>query len=347
MKNTFVISPVFVLFNAMCLTNRLRYLLLCFISVLLVSAFNPVWAENSQGQSARTLINDMSVAVRNLNYDGVFIYQRGGQMNTLRLIHRANKDGELERLVSLTGSAREVIRNKDSVTCIFPDDQAVVVEKSRPRELLSSQLPESIDQLVENYHFSIIGEDRVAGRLTWVVSIKPKDAYRYGYRFWIDQQNNLLLKSELKNRTGLLLEQIMFTQLEVLETVPDEMLKPSINGAGFTWYNNSTKKKPENTETGEWKVGWMPDGFVKNDHEMYPMVDSKRPVDHMVYSDGLAMVSIFIEKMDANLGMSAGFSKMGGVNTYAKVANGYQVTAVGEVPQATVQRMANSVTGNR
>jgi sigma-E factor negative regulatory protein RseB len=347
LKNIFVMSPAFAFFNTMLLKDRLRCLLSCLMSVLLVSPLTLVKAENNQGQSARTLINNMSDAVRNLNYDGVFIYQRGGQMNTLRLIHRANEDGELERLVSLTGSAREVIRNKDSVTCIFPDDQAVVVEKSRPRELLSSQLPESIDQLVNNYHFSILGEDRVAGRLTWVVSIKPKDAYRYGYSFWIDQQNNFLLKSELKNRTGLLLEQIMFTQLEILEVVSDEMLKPSINGAGFTWYNNSKEKKHTDKETGEWKVGWMPDGFVKNNHEMYPMVDSKRPVDHMVYSDGLAMVSIFIEKMDARLGMSAGFSKMGGVNTYAKVANGYQVTAVGEVPQATVQRMANSVTGNR
>jgi sigma-E factor negative regulatory protein RseB len=91
----------------------------------------------------------------------------------------------------------------------------------------------------------------------------------------------------------------------------------------------------------------MPNGFTKSNHEMYPMADSKRPVDHMIYSDGLAMVSIFIEKMDGSLEMNSGLSKMGGINTYAKVANGYQITAVGEVPQATVQRMANSVTGSR
>jgi sigma-E factor negative regulatory protein RseB len=321
-----------------------KYLLATFLFVSPLIAVN---AETESEVSAQTLINNMSDAVRNLNYDGVFIYLRGGQMNTLRLIHRAEDEGEVERLVSLTGSAREVIRNKDSVTCIFPDDEAVVVEKSRPRELLSSQLPESIDQLVNNYAFSILGQDRVAGRETWVVSIKPKDAYRYGYRFWIDQKTHFLLKSELKNRTGLLLEQVMFTQLKILDSIPDEMLKPSISGAGFTWHNNSQDVGQLDADTEKWSVGWMPAGFTKNKQELYPTSDQKRAVEHMVYSDGLAMVSIFIEKMEIGSGMSAGFSKMGGINTYAKTANGYQVTAVGEVPQATVQKMANSVTGNR
>ncbi len=300
-------------------------------------------AQNKSGQSARTLINDMSNAVRSLNYDGVFIYQRGGQMNTLRLIHRVDENGESERLVSLTGSAREVIRDNQSVTCIFPDDKTVVVEKSRPRELFYSQLPASTDKLAENYDFSVVGEDRIAGRLSWIVSIKPRDGYRYGYQFWIDQQNKMLLKSELRNQTGLLLEQIMFTRLDILDTVPDELLKSAVVDAGFKHYNNTAGGKELIRQTDKWQVTWMPSGFTKNNDGTAPLTNGKKPVDHMVYSDGLAMVSIFIEKIDSSLKISSGLSKMGGVNTYAKVANGYQVTAVGEVPQATVQRMANSV----
>lgn len=304
-------------------------------------------ADSNAVSSARELVNNMSNAVRSLNYDGVFIYQRGSQMNTLRLIHKSDDNGEIEKLVSLTGSAREVIRNNQSVTCYFPDDQAVVVEKSRPRELLSSKLPESIEKLDANYLFSIIGEDRVAGRITWIVSIKPKDAYRYGYQFWIDQDNNFLLKSELRNRTGLLLEQIMFTQLDILDAIPDEMLKPSIIGSGYTWYNNSDKKNESGNIAENWAVGWMPDGFTKNSQEMYPIANSNNPVNHIVYSDGLAMVSIFIEKVDVAPEITSGLSKMGGINAFVRVANGYQVTAVGEVPQATVQRMAISVSSGQ
>ena len=295
-------------------------------------------------ESAHALINRMSEASQSLNYDGVFIYQRGGTTNTLRLIHKAGEEGATERLVSLTGSAREVIRNQQEVTCYFPDDQAVMVESSRPKELFTTQLPRVMDKLLANYQFGIIGKDRVAGRQTWVVGIKPKDAFRYGYQFWIDRENALLLKSELRNRTGLLLEQIMFTQLQILDKVPDELLEPSISGKGYTWHNNSGREKKINSADASWQVGWMPDGFSKNNQEMYPGSQGESLVNHLVYSDGLAMVSIFIEKLESSRNISTGLSRMGGVNAYARVANGYQVTAVGEVPQATVQRMANSVT---
>ena len=87
----------------------------------------------------------------------------------------------------------------------------------------------------------------------------------------------------------------------------------------------------------------MPDGFQRNNQEMFPGSDGKEAVNHIVYSDGLAMVSIFIEKLGHSDQLSTGLSRMGGVNAYTRIANGHQVTAVGEVPQATVQKMANSV----
>ncbi len=316
------------------------------LAAFFVFAIFPAQAENESSPSARSLIRDMSMAVRQMNYDGVFIHQRGGQMNTLRLIHKSDEKGGVERLVSLTGAAREVIRDAESVRCYFPDDQAVVVEKSRPRELLSSQLPRSLEKLEANYQFSIVGEDRVAGRNAWVVNIKPNDAYRYGYQFWIDQKDKLLLKSELRNRTGLLLEQIMFTQLDILETVSAEMLMPSLSGKGYTWHNNSKDSKADENMSSKWQVAWMPSGFSKDDEEMYPASDNKTPVNHIVYSDGLAMVSVFIEKIESGSEMTTGLSRLGGVNAYARITKGYQVTAVGEVPQATVQRMANSVSAS-
>ena len=301
----------------------------------------------NRSDSAQNIITRMAEAVRNLNYDGVFIYQRDGQMSTLRLIHRADEDGEKERLLSLTGIPREVIRNAQSVTCIYPDDHAVVVQKSRPRDLLAAQLPKSIDKLLPNYHFSVIGEDRVAGRSSWVISIRPNDAYRYGYQFWVDKESDFLLKSELRNRSGQLLEQIMFTQLNILNDIPDSMLEASITGTGYTWYNNTGENSVAKSEKGAWQAAWMPNGFNQDSHEMSPIADSKKPVDHLIYSDGLATVSIFIEKLDARHKITSGLSRMGSVNAFARVTNGYQITAVGEVPQATVKRMANSVVSSR
>lgn len=289
---------------------------------------------------AQQLINQMSRAVRDLNYDGVFIYRRNREMDTMRLIHKADQRGEHERLVTLTGLPREVIRNDQSVTCIFPDDQAVMVEKSRPRKFVA-QLPEPIERIAAYYSFSVDGEDRVAGRAAWIVNIKPRDLYRYGYQLWIDKENSLLLKSELKNKSGLPVEQIMFTQLEVRNEIPDDLLKPAISGQGYTWYYQASAE--DRTDNGDalWHVTWMPDGFTLSNHEKQSLVASGDPIDHMVFTDGLASVSVFIEKLHDV--PQIGPAQMGAVNAFAKFADGFQVTAVGEVPPSTVQRMVNSV----
>jgi len=304
-----------------------------------------VIAEN-ESEQARKLINQMTRASHELNYDGVFVYRRGKHMDTMRIIHKADEDGEYERMVSLTGYAREIIRDKRSVTCIFPDDQAVMVEKSRPRSLLSNQLPEPVEKIAEHYKFTISGMDRIAGRSTHVVNIAPSDSYRYGYQLWIDEESKLLLKSELKDKDGKPLEQIMFAQIHIMDSVPDELLKPDISGAGYTWYNNAEDEAPVHSGNGRWQVTWMPNGFVMADHEKKSIVTGEMPVEHIVYTDGLAIVSVFVEKLNESNAIQ-GPTRLGGVNAFAKLADGYQVTAVGEVPQETVQLMANSVVQNK
>lgn len=314
--------------------------LIIFSLACLVSA--AALADTDNPLSAQQLINNMSRALSTLNYDGIFIYQRGQQMDTMRLIHKADSNGEFERLISLTGYPREVIRNNESVTCIFPDNQSVMVEKSRPGKLVSP-LPDSIETVASNYTFAVTGEDRVTGRQAWVIGIIPNDQYRYGYQLWIDKENNLLLKSELRNKAGTPLEQIMFTQLEVLDAIPDSLLEPSLSGTNYTWYENTPETVSKRSGESQWGVTWMPAGFSMRDYEKQITGDDAAPVEHLIYTDGIAMVSIFIEKLKRDMVISVGPSRLGGVNTFARFFGGYQVTAVGEVPQATVQGMANSV----
>jgi sigma-E factor negative regulatory protein RseB len=317
------------------------------LPVLLISLSLPLFAEQETSNQARQLINEMSRASRELNYDGVFVYRRDRRMDTMRLIHKADNNGEQERMVALTGYAREVIRNNKSVTCIFPDNQAVMVEKSRPRKFLAAQLPEPIEKVADFYSFSIGGKDRVAGRSSWIVNIVPKDDFRYGYQIWVDETSKLLLKSELKDNSGWPVEQILFTHLNIVDEIPPQLLKPAISGKGYTWYSVSAEEMPVRSGTHIWTVMDMPDGFTLSDYEKQSVTDSTMPVEHMIYSDGLAMVSVFIEKIVNEPERMQGDSKIGGVNAYATNSNGYQITAVGEVPQKTVQLMANSVVQNK
>lgn len=294
-------------------------------------------------EDARDLLDRMGRATRELNYDGIFVYRRDQGMDTMRLIHRAGRDGETARLITLTGHPREVIRTKDSVTCIFPENRQILIEKSRAHKLLFDQFPEALERIGEYYSFSVAGEDRIAGKDAWVVEIVPGDEYRYGYRLWIDKESHLLLKSELDDKTGMPVEQILFTQLEVLETIPDDLLKPATNGKDYTLHNSSTIEHYREAKGIYWKTGWLPQGFALVNYEQKLNGEDADAVEHLIYSDGLAMVSVFVEQTDANHDFKPGGQKLGAVNAFSEVINGYLITAVGEAPYATVRGMATSV----
>ncbi len=143
-------------------------------SILFFGSIGAVYSD-SDTPDPRFLIDEMSKASRNLNYDGVFMYRLGKQIDTMRIIHKSGNDGVYERLISLTGDAREVIRDKDQVKCFFPKDKTVVVDKSKTGKLISSSLPNPINTISKFYNFEIAGEDRIAGLEAWIVNIRPKD----------------------------------------------------------------------------------------------------------------------------------------------------------------------------
>jgi len=155
------------------------------------------------------LIQRMSTALQSLNYEGTFVHLQNGSIESMHILHSSDSKGELERMLSLNGEAREVIRNHARVTCIWPNSQSVVVSKSKPR----NALPDIDPSLATNqrYQLRLAAPDRVAGVETHVVEIQPKDRYRYGYRFWIDQNTNMLLRSELLDSDQKPIEQVMFT----------------------------------------------------------------------------------------------------------------------------------------
>jgi sigma-E factor negative regulatory protein RseB len=320
--------------------KRLQFLLV--FSVLLFGSISSAYSDDNR-PDPQVLIDEMSKASRDLNYDGIFVYHLGKQIDTMRIIHKSGDDGIYERLVSLTGNAREVIRDKEQVKCFFPEDKMVVVDKSRLGKLISSYLPSPIKSISEFYSFELAGEDRVAGMEAWMVNIRPNDKYRYGYQIWIEKKSRLLLKSELKNQLGVTLEQIIFTQLEVLNDIDDALLRPSMSAEDFTWYNNVKKVSFKIDNEKQWKVTWIPVGFTMSEKEKELMITSPMPVEHFLYTDGLAMVSVYVEKLSQKPDINAGLSNFGGVNAYSTHVEGYQITAVGEVPKTTVTLMANSV----
>jgi len=293
---------------------------------------------------ALSLLNKMSSALKSLNYHGTLVYTHGGQVESLKLIHKHTKSGEVQRLVHLSGEAREVIRNNDVVTCYLPDSRSVVVGERRFNNHLLSRLTKNFGDFAGQYEFIADGKGRIAERESTIVTIRPKDGFRYGYRFWIDDNSGLLLKSELLATDGSLLEQLMFIEVAVVDTIPDSMLQPAVNGESYTWHNGREKTGGQTEQTSNnWKIAHMPDGFVVTDRSKQKIPSRSQPVDYMMVSDGLASISIYIEHFNAQNNNLLGASSMGAVNVFGSLLTDYHVTVVGEVPQQTVQMIAESI----
>ena len=293
----------------------------------------------------RILVDEMSNATHELNYDGIFVYRYDKQIDTMRIIHKKNKDGDVyERLVSLTGNNREIIRENDRVKYMFPENKVAIIEKSKIGQLISSYIPDPIQSISKFYVFNLVGQGRIAGLNAWIINIRPIDRFRYGYQLWIDKKSKLLLKSKLKNFQGVTLEQVMFTQLNVLKNIDDALLKSSFNEQNFTWINNTSDKTiTYDISRKKWIPSWIPKGFFMSKYTIDPMPNSVIPVEHFIYSDGLATISIYVEKLNNQQPIIVETANFGGVNTYSTSTDGYQITAVGEVPKTTVQLIANSV----
>lgn len=302
----------------------------------------------SAQDSAREWLERMAAASQSLNYTGVFLYQHQGRMDAMRIVHAMDENGERERLVSLTGPEREVLRDNQAVTCILGDRQSVHVNKSRPRTPFPLSFPKELMQLEKHYTFEVLNDDRVAGLNCRVVAVQPRDRFRYGRRLCVHEDSHLLLRSELTGADGKAVEQIMFTSVEFPEKISSEALLPELGDEGFTWQREPEQLPQSDAVSGDesrWRIGQVPDGFMLIDHNWHRLADDEPGVEHWVYSDGLASLSVYVEKSQDRQEPYGGVTHRGALNAYGKMVDGYYVTVIGEVPRRTVELVGDSVQG--
>jgi sigma-E factor negative regulatory protein RseB len=295
---------------------------------------------------AMKMLERMGNAAKQLNYEGVFAYQTGKNLQSIRIIHRADEQGEIERLVSLNGSAREVIRTNDLVTCIFPEGKRIHVNRRPLGRGFPSDLLRRLDSATPYYDVVKGKSGRVADRLADELIIKPIDDYRYGFRLWVDKTTDLLLKSELLAENGDVLETFAFSTVDIDILITDEQLQPKIIGKEMTWNRSEPDTGPNMAASkgvSSWQVLWLPEGFSLVAQQSRLKAKNGAAVEQRVYSDGLSSVSIFIEKIKARHSHLHGGSTMGAVNAFGTIVDAHFVTVVGEVPLQTVEKIGASI----
>lgn len=294
-------------------------------------------------EDAREWLDRMNKALATRNYDGMFIHFRSGKVETLRIIHRVEAGKVSERLVSLDGSGREIVRNEDELTCYLPDQRRVLVEPRQDRGPLMGSLPAFDVGLSEYYHVEKLSPDRVMGRHTQVIAVNPRDSFRFGYRLWIDEKTAMPLKTQLCDDKGNVIEQILFANLTLPDRIPKSAVQAQVKSEGFQWQRQQVPADRSAALGSVWRALQVPPGFRLTATSSQMMEGSNAPVAHLVYSDGLASVSVFIETKSGQQQDMKGFARVGSAVTFSTTVKGHLVTAVGEVPKQTVQLIADSV----
>jgi sigma-E factor negative regulatory protein RseB len=286
----------------------------------------------------------VSGSAMKLNYGGVFVYRSGDNTETSRITHLAESGKELERIEVLDGSPREVLRENDETKCYISESRLIVVEKRSNRRSFPALLPEGLGGLTDYYQFRKGTPARVAGYEAQVIIVEPRDDLRYARQYWVENNTGLLLKAVLLNSKGETRESFAFTELKIGGPVDREALKGHLKTSTGDWRVHNVKATETSIDSLPWVLRTPMPGF----RQVSGMKRQNRPdgpeTTHMVFTDGLAAISVFIEPAAAGRGRSDAESfSMGAVNVYRRSLGDFQLTAMGDVPLHTLHRLADGI----
>jgi len=291
-------------------------------------------------------LSRIAVASQRLNYVGTFTYQSGQQFETSRIAHKVDASGEYERLEVLDGSPREIVRSGGEVRCVLPDQQTIIIDQPVGRRTFPARIPgtsSSFAGLADSYRIRKGGMGRVAGLDAQSIVLEPRDDLRYGYVLWAEAQSGLLLKSKMLNEKGEVVEQILFSEVKIGGDVERRLLKSKYRqGEGWNVVNARGSEVAKN-ESG-WLVRSALPGFSLVSVVLRPLGNEFGETVHMVYSDGVASISLFIEPAGVNAATEGdGVSASGAINIYRRVTASHRITALGEVPLKALKQLGDGV----
>jgi len=293
-------------------------------------------------RNATEWLERMTEALATLSYDGLFTHTAGQQSETMRIVHRFEDGRSMERLVSLDGSGREIVRTAEEVHFYMPDRRVVLVEQRNDEGSLLRALPAPDSKLDELYTLDVRKGSKLLGRDVKVVDILPRDVYRYGYRLWLDEETAMPLRSEVVNGEGKAVEVMHFTRLEIRDRIAARELEPAVDATGYQWVRAGKRSEPSSANVG-WRPRKVPPGFKLVATRVQVLPGVPMPVQHLIFSDGFASVSVFIEPGPSKGPSPPESTTVGSANAFSTQIRGYVVTAIGEVPAATVRDFATSV----
>ncbi|MDO4698718.1 MAG: MucB/RseB C-terminal domain-containing protein [Pasteurellaceae bacterium] len=311
--------------------------------LLLCLLFCNVWLGNiafaEEKLSPLAYLNAMTNAHRTLNYEQLYILQQGEIAISLRYRHAYVNGKEYAQLLRLD-NAREEIILRDNRVSYFGEFQPFSLQANQILDDLPSVLYTDFEQLT-GYVFIDAGRTRVADRLARVIRVIPRDEFRYQYELWIDEENHLLLRSDLLDRERQILEQFKVIQ-SVVESELSHIVEPI--DALILPALISSPQKPQ--PVLHWRLGWVPDGFnlvaLSEQHLSEMWLDEKEPIESQFYRDGLFSFTIYLVR-NKDLIFDEQFLRQGKTSIYSQTIGDNDVVIIGDIPLVSARHIVHEI----
>ena len=286
--------------------------------------------------SAKQSLDKMTQALDNLNYELAFVQTTPSNMDSFRYRHIKKDNKTYAQLVTLDGRQQEIIQRDNLVSYFQPNTQAFTLNSGNIVDAMPAVVRADFDKLSSVYDFIKIGKDRVAGRFADTIRIVPKDDFRYQYLVFVDEENGLLLRGDMLDSEGKLLDQFRVVTLYI-----DDRLR------GLTEYINKVSMPPllkesknEQSSGITWSAGWLPQGFSLIRYTQETL--ENEVIDSALYSDGLFTFTLFVSNVGSNV-LPENTWKQGAYTIYSEVNGGKEITFIGQLPIAAAKRIVQEV----
>ena len=283
-------------------------------------------------------------AAEQRNFQGTFVVSSGGSMSSARIAHYCDGRDQFERVESMDGQLRRVLRHNDVVYTLWPQRRVALVEQRDLTSSFPALLQGSEDRIADSYAVQQLGSERVAGHEASVLQIVPRDALRFGYKLWAEQTSGLLLRSEVLGEHGEVLESSAFSDVNIgVRPQTQSVLQPMSRLDGYRVLHPSFT--PTQLEAEGFSLQPPVSGFAQVSCVKRPLDETADPgatprVVQAIYSDGLTYVSVFIEPYDARRHLRPIQTSSGATQTLMRRLGESWVTVVGDVPIVTLRRFA-------
>ena len=299
----------------------------------------------AQAREVRAWLLRIHEAASHRNFQGTFVVSAGGSVSSARIAHFCEGLNQFERSESLDGQARYVYRHNDVVTTLWPATHVATIEQRTMRAEFPALLQVGGDRIAEFYEVHPQGAERIAGHETNVLVVKPRDAYRYGYRLWAEQTSGLLLRADVLGEHNEVLETSAFSDVAIgVRPQPESVLAPMKRLDGYRVLRPVLT--PTRLESEGWALRQSAPGFrqvscVKRPMDNAALADGQ--VVQTIYSDGLTYVSVFIEPFDVQRHTRPMLASVGPTQTLMQQQGDWWVTVVGDVPATTLRWFAKGL----